>query len=215
MSKSIAEQKREALLVAAMTLFLERGFAAVSLDDVLAATGGSKATVYRYFGSKDGLFQAVIVRICENALHQMRMLDLGAMSLREALIQHGLALLNLLADPVAVEAYRLAIAEAPRHPDAARAYYHAAPEAAARLLADFLAAQQRAGHVRADAGDPYQLACLFIDGLVHHRLMQALLGVAAVPLRDAYDPFLNQAATIFLRGIQTPEPRGLGRHDQP
>lgn len=197
-----AQQKRDAILEAASTLFLERGFAGVSVDDVLAAVGGSKTTVYTYFGSKDGLFEAVILRICDSALTPLRALDLRPLPLRAALVKLGVTVLNVLADPVAVEAYRLAISEAPRHPKAARAYYEAAPDAAARFLADYLAERQAAGEVRSGLGEPRRLASQFLDSLVHDQLMRALLGVAPIPLRDERDPFVQDAVEVFLRGVQ-------------
>jgi hypothetical protein len=39
--------------------FLERGYDAVSLDDIVHHAGGSKASIYKYFGSKEGLFKAI------------------------------------------------------------------------------------------------------------------------------------------------------------
>ncbi len=40
-------------------LFLERGYDAVSLDDIVQHAGGSKASIYKYFGNKEGLFKAI------------------------------------------------------------------------------------------------------------------------------------------------------------
>lgn len=48
------------LTAAALTLFVEKGFAATRLDDVAARAGVSKGTVYLYFKSKEDLFKAVI-----------------------------------------------------------------------------------------------------------------------------------------------------------
>ena len=45
--------KREALLLAAVRMFNERGFHATSLDDVAASLGVSKPTIYHYLGNKD------------------------------------------------------------------------------------------------------------------------------------------------------------------
>ena len=45
--------KRQALLVAAVRLFNERGFHATSLDDVAASVGVTKPLVYHYLGNKD------------------------------------------------------------------------------------------------------------------------------------------------------------------
>jgi AcrR family transcriptional regulator len=50
------------MLAAATDLFSERGFAAVSMDDVAHAAGITKPLVYSYFGSKEGLFAACAER---------------------------------------------------------------------------------------------------------------------------------------------------------
>lgn len=45
--------KRDAVLLAAVRMFNERGFHATSLDDVAASIGISKPTIYHYLGTKD------------------------------------------------------------------------------------------------------------------------------------------------------------------
>ena len=47
------------LLLSANELFLERGYDAVSLDDIVHHAGGSKASIYKFFGNKEGLFTAI------------------------------------------------------------------------------------------------------------------------------------------------------------
>lgn len=54
------EAKREALLLAAVRMFNDRGFHATSLDDVAASLGVTKPVVYHYLGNKDQvLFECV------------------------------------------------------------------------------------------------------------------------------------------------------------
>lgn len=48
-----------AFLLSANELFLEHGYDAVSLDDIVNHAGGSKASIYKYFGNKEGLFTAI------------------------------------------------------------------------------------------------------------------------------------------------------------
>lgn len=48
------------LTAAALTLFVEKGYAATRLDDVAALAGVSKGTLYLYFDSKEALFKAVV-----------------------------------------------------------------------------------------------------------------------------------------------------------
>jgi len=52
-------ERRIALLLSANELFLNRGYDAVSLDDIVQHAGGSKASIYKYFGNKEGLFTAI------------------------------------------------------------------------------------------------------------------------------------------------------------
>lgn len=53
---------RERLLDVASELFYRRGFHAVGVDTVIAASGVAKMTLYKYFPSKDDLIVAVLQR---------------------------------------------------------------------------------------------------------------------------------------------------------
>lgn len=54
------EARPAELAAAALSLFIEKGFAATRLDEVAARAGVSKGTLYLYFDSKEALFKAVI-----------------------------------------------------------------------------------------------------------------------------------------------------------
>jgi AcrR family transcriptional regulator len=61
--KKVPRAEREArMLDVAMPLFAERGFHAVSVDEVAVGAGVTKPMVYAYFGSKEGLFAACVDR---------------------------------------------------------------------------------------------------------------------------------------------------------
>jgi AcrR family transcriptional regulator len=55
-----AAATRAALLAAAAELFAERGFDRTTVRDIATAAGVNQALVFRYFGSKDELFAAVM-----------------------------------------------------------------------------------------------------------------------------------------------------------
>jgi TetR/AcrR family transcriptional repressor of nem operon len=59
---------RERIVAAAAALVGERGVAAISLDDVRAATQTSKSQLYHYFGGKQGLVEAVVQHTSEIVL---------------------------------------------------------------------------------------------------------------------------------------------------
>ena len=53
--------RRGEILGAARAIFIERGYAGTTTDAIVERSGGSKETIYSHFGSKLGLFRAVIV----------------------------------------------------------------------------------------------------------------------------------------------------------
>lgn len=55
------QQRRAALLCSARALFIEQGYERTTLHQVVLRAGGSLATVYKLFGSKEGLLEAVVV----------------------------------------------------------------------------------------------------------------------------------------------------------
>jgi len=57
-----AASPRERLIAAASHLFCRHGINAIGVDAVVAAAGTAKTTLYKTFGSKDGLVQAVLER---------------------------------------------------------------------------------------------------------------------------------------------------------
>jgi AcrR family transcriptional regulator len=65
-TKGVPRQEREVqILDAAAEEFANRGYAFASVADIAANAGISKPLVYTYFGSKDGLFLAVLRRAGE------------------------------------------------------------------------------------------------------------------------------------------------------
>jgi AcrR family transcriptional regulator len=62
------EQKREAVLLAAVRTFNARGFHAASLDEVAAALQISKPTIYHYLGNKEQVLLECVAR----GLEQLR-----------------------------------------------------------------------------------------------------------------------------------------------
>lgn len=60
--KRDAAATRAALLDAAGTLFAERGFDRTTVRDIAKLAGVNQALLFRYFGSKDAIFEAVLAR---------------------------------------------------------------------------------------------------------------------------------------------------------
>jgi len=51
-----SEQTKKRIADSARPLFTQKGYAATSIEDIVAATGSSKGNIYYHFESKEGLF---------------------------------------------------------------------------------------------------------------------------------------------------------------
>lgn len=70
------EATRAALLEAAETIFLEKGFGNTSLSEIASHAGITKSLIHHYFGSKEGLWREVKTRrFMHYAEQQMNMID--------------------------------------------------------------------------------------------------------------------------------------------
>ena len=61
---ALMTQKRDAIVGAALSAFLDTGYAEASVNRIAAAAGVSIKTLYRHFESKDELFSAVMQAAC-------------------------------------------------------------------------------------------------------------------------------------------------------
>ena len=57
------EQMRDAVVDAALQLFLQRGHLAVRVEDIVAAVGISRATFYKYFSERDEILAELFARL--------------------------------------------------------------------------------------------------------------------------------------------------------
>lgn len=58
-NEQIKEQRRQAILEAALAVFAQRGYAASTIDVIAKEAGTSKGLVYNYFSSKQELLKAI------------------------------------------------------------------------------------------------------------------------------------------------------------
>ena len=69
---SDASAKREAILDVATGLFARYGFRKTSVADIIRDAGVARGTVYKYFSTKEDIFQAVIRREMQDMLCRVR-----------------------------------------------------------------------------------------------------------------------------------------------
>lgn len=145
--------KREAILLAARSLFLRDGVDGVTMDRIVIASGVARATVYSYFADKIAVLDAVMVKETERIIGDEWPDERLQLDARSALIQFGERLIAFISDPDLVDGERLVAQLARTAPEHGRRLFAAGPERALAILARLIQAGQASGAVGpGDAG---------------------------------------------------------------
>jgi TetR/AcrR family transcriptional repressor of mexJK operon len=155
-------RKRRAILDAATTTFLSKGYLGTSMDEIAALAQVSKQTVYKHFADKPRLFTEIVTgavnEISDPVYDEIvQLADSGDL---EADL-HDLArrLVTRVMQPRLLELRRLVIAEAGRFPELGRAFYERGPGRTIAALASAFEQLAAGGALRLD--DPAVAAAHF------------------------------------------------------
>jgi TetR/AcrR family transcriptional repressor of mexJK operon len=169
-------RKRKAIVEAATTTFLQKGYLGTSMDEIAALAGVSKQTVYKHFADKERLFSEVVTSTVNEAsdpVHAevLELRDTGdlAADLRD-LARRQLA---LVMQPKLMQLRRLVIAESSRFPELGRAFYEQGPGRTIAALAATFARLAARGLLAVD--DPNLAAAQFNWLVMSEPLNQAML----------------------------------------
>lgn len=188
------DARRAQIMAAAAEVFFESGYAEASMSTILKRTGGSRATLYAYFPTKEALFAAIVREKC-NQMH-LYMEDLrGAPDLRAALLTVSQRALTLALSDVGMRTLQLVVAEARRTPVLADVMREAIAEKDT-LIIDVLRDARAKGQVRVDdlSGAALTLRSLFMGDFLLH----GLLG-ASVPDEAAIRTHCERVVDAFLK----------------
>jgi AcrR family transcriptional regulator len=190
------DARRQAILEAAAEVFREQGFERASMSAISERVGGSKATLYSYFQSKQELFVEVMLdALAEHAESVFGALS-PAVDLRQTLKRFATGYLSLVLLPDVVAVRRMAIGDCGRS-DLGKLLYERGPAKAWRQVAEFLQTQMDAGRLR--QVEPLTAALNF-KGLLESDLVERrMFGVIENPTAADIDKAATDAADIFLR----------------
>ncbi|MGB3540563.1 MAG: TetR/AcrR family transcriptional regulator C-terminal domain-containing protein [Mesorhizobium sp.] len=114
--------------------------------------------------------------------------------------QFGRHLLRIYMSPTVIGIYRLAVTEANRFPDLAKAFYEQGPGRTAIRLAQILEEAQKRGEIR--MGDCRQFADRYIGMIRDNLHLQVVLGLRPPPLEKEARSVVESAVDLFLNGIR-------------
>lgn len=194
------QDRRQAIVDAARRSFLEDGYAATSMSGLLTTLGGSKATLWSYFRSKEELFAAVIEDISSAFREELERGLLTPADLEKTLVAFCRGFMAKTGHPDAVGAWRLIVGESGRFPELGRIFYEKAAQRVEHALAGYLAAQTAAGRLREE--DPEKMA-QFLLGLCTTQHNRRLWGVVS-PEGETLDADAARFTSYFLRLFAVP-----------
>lgn len=191
------QKRRQAILDAATDAFLQHGYEGTTLDMIIARAGGSRRSLYDYFGDKQGLFGAVIRYHADKLIEDVRSIDVIGMSAREGLALLAKNFVFALLEPVNLELYRLLITQAPAFPALGRTIYQAGPELLLSELQNYLNYLQRQGQLPDKLPTPHT-ARQFLGMVKAEFQLCALLAPEQLPSKSAISAHIQDCVTFLL-----------------
>ncbi len=167
------ERRRQEIVTVAEQVFLASGFSDTTMQMVAVKACASKETLYRHFGSKEGLFAEVVGNRARRLLVRLdaeieRPSDIAAV-LRDL----GVTLLEIMTSPEVISLMRIVVAEAPRDPALGRIFYAIGPERTRSRLTEYLTAARTRGEFLGD--NPGLAASIFLGAITAQSHIERLL----------------------------------------
>lgn len=195
------QARRRRLLEAAIRLFAEKGFEATTLTDLVNEAGGSRSSLYEYFGDKEGLLRAVTVEHCDRLLADLAALRPDpSMTPEVALRRMGLRFVEGLMDEEAMAVLRILIAEGDKFPEMGEFVLRRGPDSVVERTAEYLLDLADAGKLRID--HPEDAARAFIGLLIGDILLRRLISPASRMSGEDIEKHVERSVHIFLTGVR-------------
>jgi len=193
MSKTIqnAEKKQQGIVIAAEALFLQQGYGASSMDQIAKAAGVTKQTVYRYFGSKNELFGAVMRQVQTAESEHYRF---GAGAIQEELRGFASYLLSFHLREQALGLYRIMLTEAAQE-NLLATFKNQGPQRVLQPLIEYLSRQSQ-------LEDPAFCGQMFATMILAPR-NQMLMSKSHVMKKSAQKEHVLKVTKLFLKMIET------------
>ena len=193
------ESRREAILAAAHELFLEKGFDATTLSDIVGRSGGSLATLYELFEGKPGLLRALVSDRCSQISDTIDQAVSSHKPPREALRDIATYMFDKIIDTGSIALLKAALAQ----PELGHRLYEAGPANGQAKVAEYLALQSK-NHVLS-INDPVFAAQLFFQMMFGHFHQQMLFGVPVTLTAADKARHFDKVLAAFFK-IYGPEP---------
>lgn len=191
------ELKHQAIVKAAIAVFLQNGYARTSMDKVAQVAGISKVTLYNHFKDKKQLFENVMTMHCQTFTDRKKSIEFDPdVSSKEALTAFGHRMVTILLDKKSLDLMRLVIAESGQNSDLAETIW---PQGKMPLLEEFREYAQAACAAKRLKIKNVERAARQFAGLIKENLVwPRLMGVPTSKDSADRDGVIADAVAMFL-----------------
>lgn len=191
-------ERRKKILTAAKEVFLEQGFESASIAEITRRAGGSMSTLYRMFGNKMGLFQAMMQE-CSDEFCKGFEGDLDVEADPEtSLLQFGRHFIELVGKPELMAVRRVAIeVNGEDAEELRRVFFDTGPRKLLAMISEYFEAMCRQGVMQIDDCDI--AAAQFVELIKQPWYMQLEYGFSVSEAHKHHS--LQQGVAIFLGGV--------------
>lgn len=190
-----SEVRRDAIMTVALEVFREVGFEAASMSQIAARVGGSKATLYNYFPSKEELLlQAMLHSADKHAKDMLQILQTSG-DLSVQLHRFVASLVKVINSEETTKDLRVAISVGGTS-DIGRQFFALGPHKVWAEISNILAKEIDKGNLRNE--DPDAMATL-LHSLCEADIICNLMGAGIVMDDEATDKRADHIVNIFLR----------------
>ena len=179
MARVRTEEKRRQIIAVASQLFEELGYDRTSMSLISEKLGGSKATLYGYFKSKEELLDSVLVYDVQEQADQLMKEFLAGKDVREGLIKLGIAYMTRRLSSTPIANVRM-VANQPSGSDVGKRFYETVLGPAWQRLANRFQMLMDAGLLK--RADPW-IAGMQWKGLCEWDMFERRL-LGAIPAGD-------------------------------
>jgi TetR/AcrR family transcriptional repressor of mexJK operon len=200
LTNAAGKKRRDAMIEAAYRQFVERGYASVSVDDIIRESKGSKSSLYKFFGSKEGILKAVVESLADDMLRRISIDIPFGKSPRETLTRIGTVLVDLALSDNAINQHRQAVYNAKAFPELAKLWYESGPRRTFEGIADLLKKEAEQGRLR--IANPQRAVLLFAGMIIFHENMRLLVCLPRSK-RSELKEIVSEAVEVFLAAYGT------------
>ncbi len=184
------------IVAVATRLFLEKGYADTTIDELAQRLGIAKRSLYSRFSDKAALFRLVTTTYAEQALSRLTPIMIDDRPLEEQLQTACLDLLGLFLEPDVIAMERVVVSEARRFPEIVPILETARLSAMERLYP--ILVQLGCGPAKETVQEQAQILW---DLVIASSVRAAALDLRLQTTRGDIELFVTQRITLFLHGL--------------